>query len=178
MFNTTNKFGQNNIQNRVQKRFHSEGLAGKRRSDPQLHATSRPYHTSTAGIMMSVGMNRQIAEQAGPRAVKYLNQMTLSQMAQQKRGRNSDPAHGYKDGKEGFDSIKGLRHRVNSSALNKSPNGGALQRQYQSLLSRRSDIEARTATAVGQASTNYTNQLNAISGALNKTKKMLPKKYF
>ena len=69
MFNANNKYGENNIQNRIQKRGHSEGIAGKRRSDPQLHATSRPYHTSTAGIHISVGMNRQVAEEAGPRAV-------------------------------------------------------------------------------------------------------------
>ena len=64
------RFGEAIRQKRIQKHRTQDGLQYKRQ-DVKLHATSRPWHTSSAGIRMSINALGQVAQQAGPVAQKY-----------------------------------------------------------------------------------------------------------
>jgi len=168
MLTAINKFGENNLQNRLKKRGHSEGLAGQRRQDPQLHATSRPWHTSTGGIHMSVSKMGQIAEQVGGAAKRYLNAMTLSELAQKKRGLDHNPAN---FDKIGFDTARALKNSVAAGRLRRSvPGQDVVDGWERSLTNKLHDVQGR---GVGNQ-----HDKDAIRAVLARIKKMGPTKYF
>ena len=104
------RFGESIRQKRIQKYRTQDGLQYKR-NDVKLHATSRPWHSSSAGIRMNVNALGQIAREAGPVAQKYLNRMSLSEIAQRKRGLGHDPGNYDKIGAAMLASIKNSSSR-------------------------------------------------------------------
>jgi len=107
-------------QTKRQKHRVSELGSGKRGKDPAIHATSRPWHTSTPGIRMNVTTLGQIAAKDKV-AARYLNKMNLSEMAQKKRGiAESEQGRGYD--KMGMAMARGLKHSVKTQRGMGSPN--------------------------------------------------------
>ena len=97
-------------QSRIQARRNAEAGSGRRRLDPSIHATSRPYHTSTAGIRMSVTQNSQLAAQmTHPTQQRYLNAMRISEKAQMKVNR-AEEEMGRQYDTNGLAMLRGLQH--------------------------------------------------------------------
>jgi hypothetical protein len=104
-------------QSKVQQPRRSERGSGRRRVDPSVHATSRPYHTSAPGIRMNVTTNAQIAGQmTHPVQQRYLDRMKISEKAQQKIGRDADE-EGRQYDKNGLAMLRGLRHSQGRGAM-------------------------------------------------------------
>jgi len=121
-------------QSKIQKHRQSEIGTGKRRSDPSIHATSRPWHTSTPGIKMNVTTLGQIAARDKV-AAKYLNKMNLSEMAQKKRGiAESEMGRGFD--KMGMAMGRGLKHSVKTQRGMNAPNQDRIN-MWQAHLSQR-----------------------------------------
>ena len=95
-------------QSKLQQQRRSEQGSGRRRSDPSIHATSRPWHTSAPGIRMNITTLGQIAAR-DPTAARYLNRMQISEQAQKKRGiAEKEEGRGYD--KMGMAMKRGLEH--------------------------------------------------------------------
>lgn len=152
-------------QSKIQKQRQSEMGSGRRRGDPSVHATSRPWHTSTPGIKMNITTLGQIAARDKV-AAKYLNRMTLSEMAQKKRGIDAkEEGKGYD--KMGLAMKRGLQHAQGRGRM-PGPNQDTINRMRDDLMGRTRDIQAKIAQDPGEQLALYNRQLAAIQGMKRK----------
>jgi len=173
MYTSSHRFGdERSKQTKLQRHRVSQKGSGRRRQDPSIHATSRPWHTSAPGIKMNVSTLGQIAAQ-NPVAAKYLNRMKLSELAQKKRGLAE------KDEGRGIDKIgkavkRGTQHSV---ASRRSFGGPGLDK----ILQWEADITGRIGKAQAQpqlsrrsAGTSWAEHVAKLKGL----KKKIPKRPF
>ena len=132
-------------QSKLQQQRRAEAGSGKRRRDPAIHATSRPWHTSAPGIKMNVSTLAQIASQDKV-AAKYLNQMKLSELAQKKRG-HQDKYEGRGIDKMGRAVLAGQRHAQGRGAMSGAPNADRIQMWQADLMGRERAAAAAVASA-------------------------------
>ena len=171
------KFGDTSTkQSKLQKHRQSEPGNGRRRRDPSIHATSRPWHTSSPGIKMNISTLGQIANQ-NPVARKYLNRMNLSEMAQKKRGIvESTEGRGYD--KMGQARLHGLKHSVGARGRSGAPNQDTVDRweahisdRVQALGDRRGTVDEQDARDRGGRRTLHDRQVAATRGLKRKVPK-------
>jgi len=146
MYTNNSRFGDaRSKQSKIQKHRQSEPGSGRRRLDPSIHATSRPWHTSTPGIRMNITTLGQIASR-NPVAAKYLNKMNLSEQAQKKRGiAEREQGRGYD--KMGLAMKRGLNHSVAVRKKYGAPNQDTIDRWQADLTGRAREMEKRGAPA-------------------------------
>jgi len=163
MYTIGHRFGDaRSKQTKRQKQRTSNPGSGRRRNDPQIHATSRPWHTSTPGVRMNVSTLGQIAG-THPVRNKYLNRMKLSEMAQKKRG-IAESEEGRGIDKMGRAIKRGTQGAVRDRIAYGAPNQDTIDRMHQEILGKQvalereaprtlSAQEGRDITAYGQART-------------------------
>ena len=133
-------------QSKIQKRRTSQAGSGKRRNDPSIHATSRPWHTSTPGIRMNVSTLGQIAA-GNPVAAQYLDRMKLSEMAQKKRGiAESQIGRGYD--KMGMAIKRGTHASVSGRRAYGAPNQDTIDRWTAEISGREAKAQSQLGSAV------------------------------
>jgi len=134
------RFGDARRQTKLQRNRTSNPGSGVRRRDPQIHATSRPWHTSSPGIRMNVSTLGQIAG-TDPVRNKYLNRMKLGEEAQKKRGLD------HKEEGRGVDKMgrameRGLKHSVSSRRGQAYPNQERINAMSRELVGKQAEREA------------------------------------
>ncbi len=154
-------------QSKIQARRTAESSSGKRRGDPSIHATSRPWHTSTPGIRMNVSTLGQIASR-NPIAAQYLNRMNLSEMAQKKRGiAESNQGRGYDQ--MGQAIKRGTMHSVASRRAYGAPNKDSIERWTADIAGRERKMGETPVAARGDG---WNEQMTHIRGLKKKIPKM------
>ncbi len=160
-------------QSKIQKRRTSQAGSGKRRNDPSIHATSRPWHTSTPGIRMNVTTLGQIAA-GNPVAAQYLDRMKLSEMAQKKRGiAESQIGRGYD--KMGMAIKRGTQASVSGRRAYGAPNQDTIDRWTADIAGREAKAEkGYDESRPGAERSGYERQIAHLIGL----KRKIPKKPF
>jgi hypothetical protein len=168
MYTQNARFGDGrHRQTKLQRQRQAEPGSGKRRSDPSIHATSRPWHTSTPGIKMNVSTLGQIAARDKV-AAKYLNQMNLSEMAQKKRGiDHKEEGRGYD--KMGMAMLHGIRHSQGRGRM-PSPNQDTIDRYQAQITGRIRQAQAGQGPppAVGTSWNEHVEKLRGIKAKIPK----------
>jgi len=154
----------------------------QRLHDTSVHATSRPWHTSAAGIKININAMGQIADSAGPIARKYLNRMTLSELAQKKRGLDAPQLGGGQSNPMARAMAAGLRSSVKGRLAYGAPNQETINRWHSSLLDQEKDLSGRAAEYAGteraEGPTGYSEQVDAIRSARKKLRDKRRHGYF